>query len=65
MLCGRQYSAADVEVLVEKIALTGHPAQKSDRDRKKPAVEIRELPARKAKAKHISRNVIRHNKPEQ
>jgi hypothetical protein len=65
MLCGREFSAVDIKVLIEKTALTGHPAQKSDRDRKKPTVEIRELPTRKSEAKHISRNVIERKKPEQ
>jgi len=65
MLCGHEFSAVDMEVLIEKIALTSHPAQKSERSRKKPAAEIRELPARKAKANHIRRDVIERKTPEQ
>jgi len=65
MLCGREFSVMDMEVLIEKIALTSRPAQKSEISRKKPAAEIRELPARKAKAKQISRDVIERKKPEQ
>jgi hypothetical protein len=65
MLCGQEFSTIDIEVLIEKTALTSRPAQKSGKDSKKPAVEIRELPARKAKTKHISRNVIERKKPEQ
>jgi hypothetical protein len=64
MLCGRRYSAADIKFLDEKTALTGCPAQKSDTDRRRPAVQIRELPARKSETKHISPSVIRDNKPE-
>jgi hypothetical protein len=65
MLCGHEFSAVDMEVLIEKIALTSRPAQKSESSRKKPAAEIRELPSRKAKAKHVSRDVIDRKKPEQ
>lgn len=64
MLCGQEFSAVDIEVLIEKTALTSRPAQKSGKDSKKPAVEIRELPARKAKTKHIKRNVMERKKPE-
>jgi len=62
MLCGREFSTVDMEVLIEKIALTAHPAQKSERSRKKPAAEIRELPTRKAKVEHISHDVIKSKK---
>jgi len=65
MLCGYEFGAVDIEVLIEKIALTSRPAQKSETSRKKLAAEITELPSRKAKAKHVSRNVIDRNKPEQ
>jgi hypothetical protein len=65
MLCGHEFSAVDIEVLIENIALTFLPAQKSERSWKKPAAEIRELPVRKAKANHISRNVIEPKKLEQ
>jgi hypothetical protein len=65
MLCGQEFSTIDIEVLIEKTALTSRPAQKSGKGRKKSTVEIRDLPARKAKAKHVSRNVIRRNKPKQ
>jgi len=65
MFCGREFSAIDIEVLIEKILLTTPPAQKSDKAPKKPAVEISELPARKAKAKHINRNVNDRKKMEQ
>ncbi|MGB2865758.1 MAG: hypothetical protein WBC05_20670 [Sedimentisphaerales bacterium] len=65
MYCGHQFSNVDMEVLIEKIALTSRSAQKSGSSRKKPAAEIRELPARKTKAKHISRDVIEYRKPEQ
>ncbi|OHB82067.1 MAG: hypothetical protein A2Z38_01950 [Planctomycetes bacterium RBG_19FT_COMBO_48_8] len=65
MLCGHEFSAIDMEVLIEKIALTSLPGQKTERSRKKPAAEIREMPARKAKAKHVSRDVIDRKTPEQ
>jgi len=65
MLCGHEFSVVDVEVLIEKIALTFRPAQKSESGRKKPAAEIRDLPARRAKATHVSRDVIERKTPEQ
>ena len=64
MLCGHEFSAVEMEVLVEKIALTSLQEQKSERRRKNPTAEIRELPAHKAKANHISRNVIEPGNPE-
>jgi hypothetical protein len=65
MLCGHEFSTVEMEVLIGKVALTSRPAQKSERSRKKPAAEIRELPAHKAKAKHIRRDVIERKMPEQ
>ena len=65
MLCGHVFSVVDMEVLIEKIALISRPAQKSEISRKKPAAEIRELPAHKAKSKHIRRDVIEPKTPEQ
>jgi hypothetical protein len=65
MLCGHEFSAVEMEVLIEKIALTSLPGQKTERSRKKPAAEIREMPARKAKATRISRDVIERKTPEQ
>jgi hypothetical protein len=65
MLCGHEFSAVDMGVLIEKNILTARPAQKPESSRKRAAVKIRELPARKAEAKHISRNVIERKKPEQ
>ena len=65
MLCGHEFSTVDMEVLIEKIALTSRPVQKPESGGKKPAVEIRELPARKAKSKHIRRDVIERKTPEQ
>lgn len=64
MLCGHGFSAVETEVLVEKNVSSAHPARKSETSRKKPAAEIRELPARKAKEKHVSQDVIEHKKPE-
>ena len=65
MLCGHEFSVVDMEVLIEKTALTSLPLQKSERSRKKPIVEIMELPAHKPKAKHIRRDVIERKTPEQ
>lgn len=65
MLCGHEFSTVEMEVLIEKVALTSRPVQKSERSRKKPAAEIMELPAHKAKAKHIRRDVIARKTPEQ
>jgi len=64
MLCGREFSAVETEVLVEKDVSSARPAQKSETSRKKHAAEIRELPARKAKEKHVSPRVIEHKTPE-
>ena len=64
MYCGDQFGTADMEILIEKNALTSHFAQKSDNSRQKPAIEIRELPPHKAKVVHISRDVIKSEKPD-
>jgi len=62
MYCGDQFSAVDMEILIEKNAVTSHSAQKSDKSHKKPAVEIRELPPHNAKVSHISDDVIKSEK---
>jgi hypothetical protein len=62
MLCGREFSAVDMEILIENKTITSSPAQKLKR---KSPLEIKELPARKAKAKHVSPDVIEHKKPKQ
>ena len=64
MYCGHQFSAVEIEVLIEKIALQSRPAQKPGSGRDKPVVEIRELPPRKAKVEHISRDVIKSEEPD-
>jgi hypothetical protein len=64
MYCGDQFSAVDMEILTEKNAVTSNSGQKSDSGLKKPAVQIRELPPRKAKNVHISDNVIKSEKPD-
>lgn len=64
MYCGHQFSTVDMEVLIEKIALMSHSVQKSGSSYKKPVVEIKELPPRKAKVEHISRDVIKSKKPD-
>lgn len=56
MYCGQQFRAADMEVLVEKNALMSRSVQKSDDLLKKPAIEIKELPPRKAKVVHTGRD---------
>ena len=58
MYCGDQFSAVDMEILIEKNALMSNSAQKPDNSRKKPAVQIKELPPRKAKKVHISHDFI-------
>ena len=65
MYCGHQFSIVEIEVLIEKIALKYRPAQKPGFGSKKPAVEIKELPPRRAKVEHVSRDFIEHRKPEQ
>ena len=65
MLCGHEFKAVEIKMLVEEKTLTAYPSQKSERGRRKPVTEIRELPARKAKAKHVSRDVIKRKRHEQ
>jgi len=65
MLCGHEFSSVDMEVLIEKIALTSRSEQKSVSSHKKPVVEIKELPPRKAKVEHISRDVSKSKKLDQ
>ena len=64
MYCGGQFNAVDMEILIEKNALMSNSGQKSDNSHKKPALEIRELPPRKAKVVHISTDVIKSEKPD-
>ena len=64
MLCGHEFGAADVEMLIEKTALTTNPARKSKCGQGKSVVQIRELPAETAETKHISRNIPNHGKTE-
>lgn len=56
MYCGQQFRAADMEILIEKHALASRSMQKSDDLLKKPAIEIQELPPRKTKVVHTSRD---------
>jgi len=65
MLCGHEFSTDDMELLVEKIALTSRSLRRPDQSRKMPVVEIKELPPRKEKARHVKRDVIGRKKPEQ
>ena len=65
MLCGHEFSTDDVEMLIEKIALTSRSMQQPDQSLKKPVVEIKELPARREKARHVKRDVIGHKDSEQ
>jgi hypothetical protein len=62
MLCGHEFSAIDVMVLIEKTALTSPPERKSGMDHKEPVAEIKELPSRKAKTDHISHEAIKSKK---
>jgi len=64
MYCGEQFSAVDMEILIEKNAITSSSGQKSDDSLNKPAIEIKELPAHKAKVVHFSHNVIKGEKPD-
>jgi hypothetical protein len=64
MYCGDQFSAVDMEILLEKNALTSHSSQKSSNGHKKPAIKIRELPPRKSKTVHIRDDVIKSEKPD-
>lgn len=62
MLCGHEFSAVEMKILIENKAMTSSPAQKSKR---KPHLQIKELSAREAKAKHIRPDIIEHKKPQQ
>ena len=64
MYCGDQFSIVDMEILIEKNALMYHSAQKSGGSRKKPVVEIKELPPRKSKVVQISGDVVKNEKPD-
>ncbi len=64
MHCGNQFSTVDMEVVIEKIALSSCSVQKSGSSHKKPFVEIKELPPRKAKVEHICHDVIKSKKPD-
>ena len=64
MYCGGQFNPVDMEILIEKNALTSRSLQKSGDNLKKPALEIKELPPRKAKVVHISRDAIESKKPD-
>ena len=65
MLCGHEFSTDDMEMLIEKIALTSRSVQQPDQSPKTPVVEITELPPHKGKPKHVKRDVIGRKKPEQ
>jgi hypothetical protein len=64
MYCGDQFSSVDMEILVEKNALSSHSVQKSGYSLEKPAVQIKELPPRKSKVVHISGDAVKSNKPD-
>ena len=64
MYCGGQFNAVDMEILIVKNALMSCSAQKSGDSHKKPVLQIKELPARKAKKVHVSRNAIKSEKPD-
>ncbi len=63
MYCGDQFNAVDMEILIEKNAVMSNSGQKSDSSLKMPAVEIKELPPRKAKKVHVSDDVSKSEKP--
>lgn len=65
MLCGHEFGAVEMARLIEKKAIASSPAQKSKGARKKPPLEIKEVPAGTAKAEHISPDLAEHGKPEQ
>jgi len=65
MYCGQQFCDVDMEILIEKNAITSNFGQKLNSSLKKPAIEIKELPSRKAKVVHSDRDVIKSEKPDQ
>ena len=65
MLCGHEFSTDDMELLVEKVALTTRSMQQPDKRPETPIVEIKELPARREKTRHVKRDVIGRNNSEQ
>ena len=64
MYCGDQFSAVDMEALVEKKAITSRSLQKSDGNLKKSAFEIKELPPRKTKVVHVNHDAVKSKKPD-
>lgn len=64
MYCGDQFSAVDMEFLIEKNAITSRSLQKSEDSLKKPALEIKELPPRKVGVVHICHDAIKSEKPD-
>ena len=64
MYCGQQFKALDMEVLIEKNAITSNSGQKSNSSLKKPAIEIKEIPPQKAQKVHFGRDVIENEKPD-
>jgi hypothetical protein len=65
MYCGQQFRAVEMEILIEKNSISSSSVQKSNSSIKKPAVEIKEIPPRKSKAVHFSRDVVENEKPDQ
>ncbi len=65
MLCGHEFSTDDVELLVEKIALTSRSMRKPDKKPETPVVEIKELPTRKEKSRQAKRDIIGHKNSDQ
>ncbi|MHC4328302.1 MAG: hypothetical protein ACYSWW_09310 [Planctomycetota bacterium] len=64
MACGHELSTRETIALIEKIVLTWPPSHTSDKTGKKSVTEIKELPPRKPKVKHLSHSTVEHKKPE-
>ena len=62
--CGDQFSSADMEILIEKHSLASRSLQESNDSFKKPALEIKELPHRKARVVHVHHDAIKSRKPD-
>ena len=66
MSCGHEFSTEEIVMLIEKTALASRSMQDSGTGERKPIVEIKELPPRKAKkVEHRRHEVTEANKPDQ
>jgi tRNA(Ile2) C34 agmatinyltransferase TiaS len=64
MSCGREFSRDEILLLIEKAERTAQPKPKSGKSKKRPPVEIKELPVPKAKkSRRPARDATKRDKP--